>query len=109
MAGCGPELRTPRLRLRALQADDAPTLLEVLGDEQVSCYHSMPTLSSLAEAQDALTTVNQRFQAGEMIRWAIQSPTDRRLLGTVGLLHVVAEHHRGGFGYELARRWWVAG
>ena len=104
-----PELLTPRLRLRALQADDAPALLEVLGDEQVTRYHSMPTLSSLAEASDALAGVDQRFQAGEMIRWAIQPRTDRRLIGTVGLLHVVAEHRRGELGYELARRWWGRG
>jgi [ribosomal protein S5]-alanine N-acetyltransferase len=104
-----PELGTPRLRLRALQADDASALLEVLGDEQVTRYHSMATLSSLAEAHDAISGVDQRFGAGEMIRWAIQPRSDRRLIGTVGLLHVVAEHRRGELGFELARRWWGHG
>lgn len=62
-------------RLRPLQADDAPALLELLGDERVTRYHSMPTLSSLAEARDALARVDQRFHAGEMIRWALDRPT----------------------------------
>jgi [ribosomal protein S5]-alanine N-acetyltransferase len=104
-----PELTTPRLGLRALQADDAAALLEVLGDQQVTRYHSMPTLTSLDEARDALARVAERFQAGEMIRWAIQPRTQRRLIGTIGLLHLVAEHHRGELGYELARRWWGQG
>jgi ribosomal-protein-alanine N-acetyltransferase len=104
-----PRLTTPRLGLRALQADDAAALLEVLGDQRVTRYHSMPTLASLAEAQDALARVDQRFQTGEMIRWAIQLRTQRRLIGTIGLLHVVAEHHRGELGYELAHRWWGQG
>ena len=95
-----PELLTPRLRLRALKAEDAPALLEVLGDEQVTRFHSMPTLASLAEARDALDRVEQRFRAGEMIRWAIEVRPDRRLVGTVGLLHVVAEHRRGELGFR---------
>jgi ribosomal-protein-alanine N-acetyltransferase len=104
-----PELTTPRLRLRALQADDATALLEVLGDQRVTHYHSMQTLVSLAEARNALARVAERFQAGEMIRWAIQPRTERRLIGTIGLLHLVAEHRRGELGYELAHRWWGQG
>jgi ribosomal-protein-alanine N-acetyltransferase len=103
-----PELTTPRLALRALQVDDAPALLEVLGDQRVTRHHSMPTLTSLPEARDALAGVGERFRAGEMIRWAIQ-PRTERLIGTIGLLHLVAEHRRGELGYELAHRWWGQG
>jgi hypothetical protein len=45
----------------------------------------MPTLASLNEACDALARVAERFEAGEMIRWAIQPRTGRRLIGTIGL------------------------
>jgi RimJ/RimL family protein N-acetyltransferase len=104
-----PELTTPRLTLRGLQADDAAALLEVLGDRQVTRYHSMPTMASLAEAEGALARLAARFEAGEAIRWAIQSHTERQLIGTIGLLHVVAEHYRGEIGYELGSRWWGQG
>jgi ribosomal-protein-alanine N-acetyltransferase len=102
-------LITPRLKLRGPRADDAAALLEVLGDERVMRYHSMPTMTSLAEVEEALARLAARFEAGEAIRWVIQPRTQPHPVGTIGLLHVVAEHYRGEIGYELASRWWGQG
>ncbi len=104
-----PELTTPRLRLRALRPDDAGELLRILGDEQVTRYHSMPTLVTLAEAQAALASVQDRYTAREMIRWAIEPVGNGSMIGTVGLLHIQPRHRRAEVGYELARRWWGRG
>ncbi len=105
-----PELSTARLRLRAPHpARDAAGVLRVLGDSEVTRYHSMPTLTTLAEARDALEQVVRRFTAGEMIRWAILRAGHDELIGTVGLLHIDSGHRRGELGYELARPWWGQG
>ena len=104
-----PELETPRLRLRALGPEDAAGVLQVLGDDEVTRYHSMPTLTTLEEAHAALAQLQRRYQAEESLRWAIEVAGRPGLIGTVGLLHVSAEHRRGELGYELARAWWGQG
>ena len=66
-----PELVTERLRLRAPSPRDATAVLAVVGDPEVTRYHSVPTLTTLAEAHAALERLEQRYAARDAIRWAI--------------------------------------
>jgi ribosomal-protein-alanine N-acetyltransferase len=104
-----PELVTVRLRLRAPAPGDAAALLAVLGDPEVTRYHNVPTLTSLAEAQGLLERLEQRQAARETIRWAIELVEHGEMIGTVGLLRFDWEHRRAEVGYEIARRWWGRG
>ena len=67
-----PELVTERLRLRAPSPRDATAVLAVVGDPEVTRYHSVPTLTTLAEAHAALERLEQRYAARDAIRWAIE-------------------------------------
>ena len=67
-----PELVTERLRLRAPSPRDATAVLAVVGDPEVTRYHSVPTLTTLAEAHAALERLEQRYAARDTIRWAIE-------------------------------------
>jgi ribosomal-protein-alanine N-acetyltransferase len=103
-------LTTTRLRLRAVYpARDAAAMLRLLGDPEVTRYSNAPRCTTLAEAQAALKQFPRRFAAKEMIRWAIQPLGHGEAIGTVGLVRVNHEHHRGELGYDLARRWWGQG
>jgi [ribosomal protein S5]-alanine N-acetyltransferase len=106
-----PELVTKRLRLRAPLPADAPALLAVLGDPEVTRYHNMPTLATLAEARAALERLAHRYVARDTIRWAIElvEPGESAMIGTVGLLRFDFEHRHADVGYEIARRWWNQG
>jgi ribosomal-protein-alanine N-acetyltransferase len=104
-----PELVTERLRLRAPHARDGAALLGVLGDPEVTRYHNMPTLTTLAEAEAALDRLEQRYAARDTIRWAIELVEHGVMIGTVGLLRFDFEHGRAEVGYEIARRWWGRG
>jgi ribosomal-protein-alanine N-acetyltransferase len=104
-----PELATERLRLRAPRSRDAPALLAILGDPEVTRYHNMLTLTTLAEARAALERLEQRFTARDAIRWAIELVEDGEMIGTVGLLRFDFEHRHAEVGYEIARRWWGRG
>jgi RimJ/RimL family protein N-acetyltransferase len=66
-----PKLVTERLRLRAPSPRDATAVLAVVGDPEVTRYHSVPTLTTLAEAHAALERLEQRYAARDAIRWAI--------------------------------------
>jgi len=104
-----PELLTERLRLRALTPRDASAVLAVVGDPEVTRYHSVPTLTTLAEAQAALERLEQRYAARDAIRWAIELVEHGEMIGTVGLLRFDFEHRHAEIGYEIARRWWGLG
>jgi ribosomal-protein-alanine N-acetyltransferase len=104
-----PELVTERLRLRAPLPGDAAALLAVLGDPEVTRYHNVPTLTTLAEAQALLGRLEQRYAARETIRWTIELVEHSEVIGTVGLLRFDFEHRHAEIGYEIARRWWGRG
>ena len=104
-----PELVTARLRLRAPLPSDAAALLGILGDPEVSQYHNVATLATLAEAQVAVQQLEERYRARDTIRWAIELGAHCEMIGTVGLLRFGFEHRRAEVGYEIARRWWGRG
>ena len=104
-----PELLTERLRLRALTPRDASAVLAVVGDPEVTRYHSVPTLTTLAEAQAALERLGIALLARDAIRWAIELVEHGEMIGTVGLLRFDFEHRHAEIGYEIARRWWGLG
>jgi [ribosomal protein S5]-alanine N-acetyltransferase len=104
-----PELVTARLRLRAPLPRDAAALLAVVGDPEVTRYHNVPTVTTLAEAQALLERLEQRYVARDTIRWAIELVEHSEMIGTVGLLRFNFEHRHAEVGYEIARRWWGRG
>src|SRR5262245_48159188 len=107
--GSFPEVVTKRLRLRAPLPRDAAAVLAVVGDPEVTLYHSVPTFTTLAEAQAALQRLAQHYAARDTIRWAIQLVEHSEMIGTVGLLRFDFEHCHAEIGYEIARRWWGRG
>jgi ribosomal-protein-alanine N-acetyltransferase len=104
-----PKLAAQRLRLRAPRPEDAAALLGIFSDPEVTRYHNMPTLTTLAEAHAALEHLQQRYEARDTIRWAIEPVAHSEMIGTVGLLRFDFEHRRAEVGYEIARRWWGRG
>jgi len=104
-----PALTTKRLRLRAPLLRDAAALRDILGDPEVTRYHNMPTLTTLAEAGAALERLQHRYAARDTIRWAIEQVEHGDMIGTVGLLRFDFEHRRAEVGYEIARRLWGRG
>ena len=104
-----PELVTERLRLRAPVPGDAAALLAVLGDPEVTRYHNVPTVTTLADAQALLERLEQRYAARDTIRWAIELVEHSEMIGTVGLLRFDFEHCHAEVGYEIGQPWWGRG
>jgi ribosomal-protein-alanine N-acetyltransferase len=104
-----PDLVTERLRLRAPVPGDAAALLAILGDPEVTRYHNVPTVVTLADAQALLERLERRYAARDTIRWAIELVEHSEMIGTVGLLRFDFEHRHAEVGYEIGRHWWGHG
>ena len=102
-----PRLETERLRLRRLQVGDADALLRVFGDDAVTRYYDLPTLTARADALEIIDRAAHRFRREEGIRWGVTRPQENVVLGTVGL--TFDNSYRGSVGYELASAYWRQG
>lgn len=104
-----PELDTERLLLRALQQRDVADLFALFGDPEVMRYWSQPPMQALAEAEAMWVAATEAFAATESFRWALQSRSDDRMIGTCSLFHLDAPNGRAEIGYALQRRYWGQG
>jgi ribosomal-protein-alanine N-acetyltransferase len=102
-----PTLETPRLRLRAFRAEDAQAILHLFGDEAVTRYYDLETMTSLEQAETLLGRMMQRFERAEALRWGIALKETDALIGTGGYNSLAGT--RAQIGYDLASAWWGRG
>lgn len=105
-----PVLETARLRLALLAREDAPGLLALLGDPEVSRRHDLPPPETLAEAETLIMDFTRRFEAGIGLHWKIARRDDPAgLIGTCGILTWQPWTRRAVVGYDVARPHWGQG
>lgn len=107
--GTFPELRTTRLRLRAVAAHDVQAVFEMESDPVAMRYWSRPPMREIAEAQAAVERAMGYFAAGTGIRWSVCLPGDDVMLGHASLFDFVEPSDRAEIGYGLDRRHWGKG
>ena len=96
-----PELRTERLFLRELRSADAPALLEVWSNPDVTEFLTMDPFASQEQAEEMIAFLRTLHNEGTGCRWTITDSRTERMLGTCGFLNLSTEHRRTEMGYEL--------
>lgn len=105
-----PTLDTERLRLRELNADDAPVLLAIHSDRDAMRWFGSDPLTDLAAAAARIERFAAlRTHANPGVRWGITSRQSGELIGTLGLFGWNPDWRRCLTGYELARAHWGRG
>jgi [ribosomal protein S5]-alanine N-acetyltransferase len=99
-----PALETPRLTLRELVEEDAPSLLAIHGDTEAMRYFGTDPLKELAEAEKVIEKfASWRTAQTTGVRWGIVEKESGNLVGSCGLFGHNREWRRCLTGYELAR------
>ena len=105
-----PSLDTENLVLRELRPADAPKVLELFSDPDVTRYYDLDLFSTIEEACRLVDRFVQRFYKRIGIRWAITERSNTEdLVGTCGYNLWIQPSHRGVLGYDLARTRWNRG
>ncbi|HJU64760.1 MAG TPA: GNAT family protein [Gemmatimonadaceae bacterium] len=104
-----PTIRTPRLALRWLTADDVPALFAIFSDPEVTRYWSSPALRDRAEADVLLAQIHRHFRYRTLFQWGIARQSDDLVIGTCTLAHLDATHRRAEVGFALGRAHWRQG
>ncbi|HLY29604.1 MAG TPA: GNAT family protein [Ktedonobacterales bacterium] len=104
-----PTLTTERLILREMRQKDAPDLLAILGDSEVTRYLDLSSFTELAQAETLIERLHASFQAQERWRWGIALQHDDRLIGTGGFIRWNRGWQSAEIGYDLAHAYWRQG
>lgn len=103
-----PELRTPRLVLRAPDEGDIPAWFARATDVQAAALSGDPIPDSIAAGADWLERSRQRLAAGQALQWSIDRPGIAQSIGTITL----RTHHgdaTADLGFVLGRDHWGQG
>ncbi len=106
-----PSLSTPRLQLRAFDAEDSADLFAIYGDPLVMRFVGEPPFPSLATVAQMLASVARLQAAGESLEWGLVARDSGRLIGTCGLHSFANEAglRQAEVGCMLARSHWGEG
>jgi RimJ/RimL family protein N-acetyltransferase len=104
-----PVLAGPRVRLRALRANDADALFAVRSDPRVMRYWSHAPWTDREQAVARLAWLERERETSEFYEWAITVDGDDRLVGTVSLFALNRAQKRAEVGYGLASALWGRG
>lgn len=102
-------LRTKRLLLRPLTANDAPPLLEIFSDPVVMRYWSTLPWTEMAQAEAMIARDASGHQTGEHLRLGIELAATGQLIGTCTLFGINTESRRAELGYGLRASAWGQG
>ncbi len=97
-----PTIRTSRLVLRAITADDADALLHIFGDPELTRYWGHPTLDDPAAAESLAEDIQAGAASGELLQWGITLGGTGDLIGTCTLASLDRQHRRADIGAALA-------
>lgn len=104
-----PVIRTPRLVLRELSREEAPSLHAIWSDPDVLEFLVMEPFETV-ERTAAMIDLLKCLPAGhEGIRWTITASSDGSVMGTCGFHNWKREHARAEMGYELGKDFWRQG
>jgi RimJ/RimL family protein N-acetyltransferase len=104
-----PPIKTTRLSLRWISADDVEAFYAIYSDPEVMRYWSTPPLPDLAAAGRLIDDIHEKFKRRELLKWGIALGTDDTLIGSVTLFHPDFTHRRVELGYALGRAHWGKG
>ncbi|WP_089744181.1 GNAT family N-acetyltransferase [Gracilibacillus ureilyticus] len=98
-----------RLYLRQMDKADAPELLKIWSDPEVTKYMNINRFSSEKEAIDMINFLNELAEEKKAIRYSIFSKQTNELIGSCGFNSLDEENRKTEIGYDLAKAHWGKG
>lgn len=105
-----PVLTSERLQLSEITRDDTEAILNLFGNEDVTRYNDVETLTELREAGELIEFVQDRYNNHIGMRWGIrlaESPDE--LIGTCGYNWWTRHNRCAEIGYDLHPDYWNKG
>ncbi len=96
-----PIIKTDRLILRRTLDCDAKEILFIRSDREINKYIKRDAPQNIKDAKGFITKVNQGYEKGENIYWAICLKENSKMIGSICLWHFSKNRKQAEFGYDL--------
>ena len=105
-----PTLETPRLILRRLALEDAPSIAELAGRREIAdTTLAIPHPYSEEHARGWISRQAEILREGKEIVFATVAKAKTQLIGTIGLRDIDREHCQAEMGFWIGVDWWGRG
>ena len=105
-----PEIRTSRLLLRRMTADDAKAIYFLRSNEEVMKYIGRDLLTGVQDAEVLIAGMNEAVDGQNGITWGITLIAQpATVIGHIGFWRLMKEHYRAEVGYLLHPGYWKQG
>ncbi len=102
-------LMTARLALRPLRPEDASDIFQYAHDPEVTRYTTWDAHRTVDDSRTFIAQTIAGYQRGENAELAMELKTEKKVIGTCGLIGVSAEHCRGEIAFAMAKEHWGGG
>lgn len=104
-----PTIETERILLRPFELSDAKDVQRLAGDRAIAdTTLNIPHPYKDGTAEEWISTHQPKFEAGELLNFAIVLRTSSELVGAIGL-RIVPRFERAELGYWIGRQYWKNG
>lgn len=100
---------TARLVLRPLRPEDANDIFHYAHDPEVTRYTTWDAHRTVEDSRTFIEQTIAGYQRGKNAELAMELKTEKKVIGTCGLIAVSADHCRGEVAFAMAKEHWGGG
>lgn len=104
-----PRLETSRLILRAVTMGDVEDIFAYSSDEEVTHFLRWGPHKGWEETESYIRTVLREYAEGVDGPWGVEYREMGRVIGSVHLMNLSAQHRKAEIGFVLSRPYWNQG
>ncbi len=102
-------IHTRRLTLRPARMRDAQDMYEYSKDPEVAMHVLWDAHRSIRETRSVLRRMIRDYRYAPPFTYVIELTEEGRVIGTIGLMHVILANRSAEVGYSLSRAYWNRG
>jgi len=104
-----PRLETTRLILRKVTMDDVQDMFAYSSDEEVTRFLRWGPHRTQEETECTMREVLREYEDGKDGPWGIEYRQTGRVVGSIHLMAISAQHSKAEIGFVLSRSFWNRG
>jgi ribosomal-protein-alanine N-acetyltransferase len=104
-----PLLETDRILMREITNNDIDDMYCYYSNTIMMKYTKTNPHQSKEETLARIIKLSNSFKNNKGIAWAIESKTEKRVIGDIGLYYITADHKKAGVGFNIAQEYWNNG
>lgn len=104
-----PHLKTRRLELNEISADDAAAIFDIFANEEVVKFYDLLPFTDRSQADELIKLFKNRVENSLGNRWAIRFKENDQCIGTCGFNSWSQPMRSATIGYDLNRGHWGQG